>query len=140
MLPLPPFTLAVVVDLPASPGVVVLGALVLALPVVISTLNGLISIIRSFRKTPPDHEHYATKDELAALEERIADAATERNRVLMSNMARGEQRLTEIRGEIGHQLDQGQTLFNSMSREIHSLAVAIAELRGESKTRTASKH
>lgn len=119
-------------DLPPNvPTSYVLIALVVGvLPVIISTFNALLSIIAWFRKSPPVHEVYATKAELRAMEGRIVSQIQEHG----SNTDEVEERLdgkiTAIEERLVHQLDQGQTLFNSIQKELNSLAQATAELRG----------
>lgn len=145
-------TFAVVLDIPVSPGLLVAGGALICSLVAIPAFKGLLDIIGWFRKSPPDYQTYATKselrelagrvaaadgvrkDELNKLEERLAEAADERNRSLLSSVARAEVRMMEIRNEITHQLDQGQSLFGSLQKEQNSVSSAIGELRGEIRT------
>lgn len=122
--------LAVVLDIPASPGVLIAGGIMLCTLIAIPAFKGLLDIISWFRGTPSAADKFATKDELRAVEQRIADAASTRNRSLLDSIARSESRMIEIDTRINHQLDQGQALFTSLQREMASNAAAVAELRG----------
>jgi hypothetical protein len=144
--------LAVAIEIPVSMTVLIAGGIVVSLLVAIPAFKGLLDIIGWFRKSPPDYQTYATKselkelalrvaaadgirkEELGMLEERLAEAADERNRTLLSSVARAEVRMMEIRNEITHQLDQGQSLFSSLQKEQNSVASAVGELRGEIRT------
>jgi len=125
-----PAPLAVVLDIPASPGVLIAGGIMLCTLIAIPAFKGLLDIISWFRGSPSAADKFATKKELEAVEQRIADAATERNRQLLDTIARSEARMIDIDTRINHQLDQGQTLFTSLQREMSSINAAVAELRG----------
>lgn len=126
---LSPF-LAVVLDIPASPSLLVAGGIVLCLLIAIPAFKGLLDIISWFRGQPPASEKFATKSDLRNVEERIAAASRERNRTLLESVAASEKRMQEIEARIQHQLDQGQTLFTSLQSEQRTIAGIVGELKG----------
>jgi hypothetical protein len=102
-----------------SPAVIIVGLLVFGLPTVIASANGVLAIIKHFRKDPPAHEVYATKADVIALESRVAAQLTS----AASASAALEHRITQ-------QLNQGEILFQSIQRELAHVAERTAELRG----------
>lgn len=102
-----------------SPAVIIAGLVVFGLPTAIASINGVLAIIKHFRKDPPAHEVFATKHELTALETRIAQQLA----TAASNTAALEARITQ-------QLNQGEVLFQSIQRELGAVAERTAELRG----------
>ena len=101
------------------------------IPVAISTLKLLLDIITWFRKSPPVHEVYATKVEMAAMEGRLVDKIEEHGSNTDTVEKRLNDKITEFNSRLAHQLDQGQTLFAGIQKELNSLASATAELRGK---------
>jgi hypothetical protein len=102
-----------------SPAVIIVGLIVFGLPTMIASINGVLAIIKHFRKDPPAHEVFATKVELSAVEQRLANQ-------LKTHAAQSEaleQRLTR-------QLEQGERLFQSIQKELGDVAERTAELRG----------
>lgn len=102
-----------------SPGVIIAGLIVFGLPTAIASINGVLAIIKHFRKDPPAHEVFATKTELSGLEARILSQLN----VHAQNSAALEERITR-------QLETGERLFQSIQRELSTVSERTAELRG----------
>lgn len=95
-----------------SPGVILAGLIFLGLPTIIGSINGLLSIFAHFKKTPPDHATYATKSELTKVEETLAHS------------------VEALEGRITAELATGQTLFNSIQKQLQTIGEQTAEVRG----------
>jgi hypothetical protein len=102
-----------------SPAVIITGLFVFGLPTIVATINGILAIWKHFKNDPPIHKVFATKEEVAALETRIAQQLAN----AASSTAALEYRITQ-------QLNQGELLFNSIQKELHAVAERSAELRG----------
>ena len=89
----------------AGPLPILIGLFVLGIPTILASLLALLNIRNHFKKTPPDHETYATKKELADVEKRL-----------------------------NTQLADGATLFQSIQRELATIAAQTAETRGYLKS------
>jgi hypothetical protein len=102
-----------------SPAVIVAGLIVFGLPTAIASINGVLAIVKHFKKDPPVHEVYATKTELTALETR-----------LHTQLANAATQTAALEARITQQLNQGEVLFASIQRELGVVAERTAELRG----------
>lgn len=102
-----------------SPGVILAGLFVFGLPTLIASVNGVLAIVKHFKKDPPAHEVYATKSELTSLESRITQ-----------QLATAAKNTVDLESRINTQLNQGETLFNSIRAELSHVAERTAELKG----------
>lgn len=64
------------------------------------------TLIRFFRPTPPIHQHYATKDELRALEERFTDAHRELGEKIDAHAEKYEANVVRIHERLDKQMDR----------------------------------
>jgi sialic acid synthase SpsE len=94
---------------PSDHAVLALLALV-ALGFVLAVAEKVVTIARSMRKTPPDHEVYATKGEMHDLENRIS----------------GE--ITSLRSSLGNRLD---TIDKTLSAELRAINRSLGRLEGK---------
>ncbi len=98
---------------PLPPNTVLIGLLALGLFALAVAAEKGVSIWSKLRKSPPDHETYATKGEVAELEKRMERRIGES--------------LGEIKTRIGH-------LEATMARFTQDFALAIGRLEGRTET------
>jgi hypothetical protein len=94
-----------VFTLPIDSPVFWLGTLVLAVPTVIASINGFLSILKYFKADPPDHAVYATKKELESQKNMLLGAINDHS-------TRIEKRLDEA--------DHKRDGLNSELKQIHA--------------------
>lgn len=94
---------------PSDHAVLALLALV-ALAFVLGVAEKVVTIARSMRKSPPDHEVYATKGEMHDLESRLSAE------------------ITSMRGAIGTRLDN---IDKTLSAELRAINRALGRLEGK---------
>lgn len=128
-----PIAFPLPMDLPATlpTSQVVTIVMIGLIPVCVTTLKLVLDIITWFRKSPPIHEVYATKEEMVAMEGRLVGEIKEHGNTTETVEKRLNDKISEFNSQLVHQLDQGQTLFASIQKELNSLASATAELRGK---------
>ncbi len=112
------------ISLPLTSPVFWLGMAALAVPAIISSLNGLLSIIARFKKLPADQDRYAAKSDL---EQCHSD---------LDGRIKEERRLREkLETEYRQDNDRANRQRESVQKELQSISNQLGQLFGILNTR-----
>ena len=107
------------ISLPLTSPIFWLGMAALAVPAIISSLNGLLSIIARFKKLPPDNERYAAKADLEKCHTDLDGRILE------------ERRLREkLEAEYRNDNDRANRQRESVQNELKSISNQLGQLFG----------
>jgi hypothetical protein len=122
------------VTLPLTSPIFLVGSFMLAVPLLVATLNGLLQIIARFKQKPPIHDVYATKEELLQTEQRLSKQIEGDGH----DLVKVEERLTATRTEMEERLstqieevkDKQDRNHSSVQNELKSIAGQIGKIFG----------
>ncbi len=113
--------------------------LALGLPLLVTTVSGVLGIVKHFRSDPPVHKEYATKAELKEVELRLEGAISTDAEALKEMEGRSHQSLTSMEHRLKTEIssvDEGFQRGNTaLQNELKAIHRTLGQIEGEVKNR-----